>query len=305
MKAFGYYILAIIFRITIFLANLLPERVVYSFFNKLSSLFMRSSRRYRRRIKKNLKIAFGPSCDNQYIENITRNLTKNIGLSCAETILSGTKHKNNLLKRISVHGTENLDNALSHEKGVIAVSAHLGNFTLIGVKMLREGYPFTTLVKESKRQGIAKGIRKIQKGQDGRFIYMDPWSKAVRQILYSLKKNEIVCLIADEKRKHTGINVRFFGEPALTATGPAILSLRTGAPILPIFIVRNEDHSHHIFIEPQLEYNLNSNTTEDIYTITTAYTIVIEKYIRMYPDQWFWINNRWKKKKRKHLKTNT
>ncbi|MCK5187828.1 MAG: lipid A biosynthesis acyltransferase, partial [Deltaproteobacteria bacterium] len=41
------------------------------------------------------------------------------------------------------------------------------------------------------------------------------------------------------------------------------------------------------------------------YTITTAYTIVIEKYIRMYPDQWFWINNRWKKKKRKHLKTNT
>ena len=297
MKAFGYYTLAIIFRIAIFLANLLPERVIDSFFNKLSSLFMRSSRRYRRRIKKNLKIAFGPSCDNQYIENITRNLTKNIGLSCAETLLSGTKKKNNILNRISVHGTENLDNALSHGKGVIAVSAHLGNFTLIGIKMLSEGYPFTTLVKESKRQGIAKGIRKIQKEQDGRFIYVDPWSKAARQIISSLRKNEIVCLIADEKRKHTGINVEFFGEPALTATGPAIFSLRTGAPIVPIFIVRKEDHAHHIFIEPQLKYNLNSNTTEDTYTITTAYTIVIEKYIRMYPDQWFWINNRWKKKK--------
>ena len=100
--------------------------------------------------------------------------------------------------------------------------------------MLREGYPFTTLVKESKRQGIAKGIRKIQKEQDGSFIYMDPWSKAARQIISSLRKNEIVCLIADEKRKHTGIYVEFFGEPALTATGPAVLSLRTGAPILPI-----------------------------------------------------------------------
>ena len=297
MKAFGYYTLAIIFRITIFLANLLPERVVNGFFNKLSSLFIRSSRRYRRRIKKNLKIAFGPSCDNQYIENITRNLTKNIGLSCAETLLSGTKNKNNILDRISVHGTGNLDNALSHGKGVIAVSAHLGNFTLIGIKMLREGYPFTTLVKESKRPGIARGIRKIQKEQDGRFIYLDPWSKAVRQILSSLRKNEIVCLVADEKRKHTGINVDFFGEPALTATGPALLSLRTGASIVPIFIVRKENHSHHIFIEPQLKYNLNGNTTEDTYTITTAYTIVIEKYIRMYPDQWFWINNRWKKRK--------
>ena len=133
---------------------------------------------------------------------------------------------------------------------------------------------------------------------------MDPWSKAARQILSSLRKNETVCLIADEKRKHTGIYVKFFGEPALTATGPAVLSLRTGAPILPIFIVRKEDHSHHIFIEPQLKYNLSSNTPEDTYTITTAYTTVIEKYIRMYPDQWFWVNNRWKKRKRRHLRTN-
>lgn len=294
MKAFGYAILAILLRITFFLTKLLPERVVYAFCNKLSSLFMRLSRRYRRRIRKNLTIAFGSSCDNQYVDHITRTLTKNIGLSCAETLISATKNKNTIFDRICLHGTENLDRALSHGKGVIAVSAHLGNFTLIGAKMLREGYPFTTMVKEFKHPAVAKVTRKIQNEQGGRIIYMDPWSKAVRQILGSLKRNEIVCLVADEKRKHTGIVVEFFGEPALTATGPALFSLKTGAPILPIFIVRDDDHAHHIFVEPQLSYSQNGNTNEDIQTITTAYTRIIEKYIRMYPDQWFWINNRWK-----------
>lgn len=302
MKAFGYYLLATMLRIVFFSTNLLPESAIFNLFKKISSLYMRSSRHYRRRIRKNLKIAFGSSFENQDIENITRMLTKNLGLILAETLLSGTKNKNNILDRISVHGTENLDNALSYGKGVIAVSAHLGNFTLIGVKMLREGYPFSTLVKESKHQGIAKAARKIQREQGGRFIYIDPWSKALRQIISSLRKNEIVCLIADEKKKRSEIYVEFFGEQAPTAIGPAVLSLRTGALIMPIFIVRNEDLYHKIFIEPHLKPNLNGNITEDIYTITTAYTKVTEKYVRMYTDQWFWINNRWKK--RKHLKTN-
>ena len=304
MKAFGYYLLAIILRIVFFSANLLPESTIFNFHKKLASLYMRSSGRYRRRIRKNLKIAFGSSCDNQDIENITRMLTKNIGLILAETLLSGTKKKDNILDKINVHGTENLDNALSYGKGIIAISAHLGNFTLIGVKMLREGYPFITLVKESKHQGIAKAARKIQRAQGGRFIYIDPWSKALRQIISSLRKNEIVCFIADEKKRRSEIYVEFFGEPAPTAIGPAVLSLRTGAPIMPIFIVRNEDLSTKIFIEPHLKLNLNGNIPEDIYTITTAYTKVIEEYVRMYPDQWFWVNNRWKKRKIKHLKTN-
>ena len=139
MKAFGYYLLAILLRIVFFSANFLPESTIFNFCKKLSSLYMRSSTRYRRRIRKNLKIAFGSSYHNQDIENITRILTKHLGLILAETLLSGTKNKNNILDRINVHGTETLDNALSYGKGVIAVSAHLGSFTLIGAKMLKEG----------------------------------------------------------------------------------------------------------------------------------------------------------------------
>jgi KDO2-lipid IV(A) lauroyltransferase len=74
-----------------------------------------------------------------------------------------------------------------------------------------------------------------------------------------------------------------------------VLALRTEAPLVPIFIVRRDDGSHHIYIEPQLELSLNGDRSSDIPAVVSAYTKVIENFIRMYPDQWFWINNRWKK----------
>jgi KDO2-lipid IV(A) lauroyltransferase len=302
MKTFSYYLLAALLRIVFFLTNCLPERAVFTLAEKLGSLFMFSSRRYTRRIRNNLQVAFGASCDNQQVKNLTGKVAKNLGLIFAETLLSATRKKDTILDSISVQGTENLEDALACGKGILAVSAHLGNFGLLGIKMLSAGYPFTMLVKEFKYKGIAKASREIQKKQGGQFIYIDPWSKALRQIMSSLRNNEIICLLADENKKDSETVVDFFGHPAPTATGPAVLSLRTGALIVPIFIVRHADLSHTIFIEPHLTLVLTGNISEDIFTITTAYTKVIENYVRKYPDQWFWVNKRWKKRKIKQRK---
>ena len=305
MKTLIYGLLAVLLRIVFFLTNCLPERATFTFSQKLASLFMFASRRYRRRIKEHLRIAFGSSCDEQQVQNLTGKVTENLGLIFAETLLSSTKKRNTILDKISIKGREHLDHALSCQKGVVAVSAHLGNFSLLGVKMLRAGYPFTTLVKESQYPGLARATREIQKKQGGQFTYIEPWSKALRRITTSLRKNEIVCLLADENKKYSDTVVEFFGHPAPTAIGPAMLSLRTGAPIVPIFIVRHQDLSHTIFIEPHLTPVLTGTISEDIFTITTAYTRLIERYVRKYPDQWFWINRRWKKGKLKQRKPNS
>ena len=259
MKTLSYRLLAVLLRILFFLTDCLPERAIFTLSEKLASLFMFSSRRYKRIIRKNLQVAFGPSCDNQFVEDLTGRVAKNLGLIFAETLLSGTRKKDTILDKISVQGTENLDNALACGKGIMAVSAHLGNFSLIGAKMIRAGYPFTMLVKESKYPGIAGVSREIQKKQGGHFIYMDPWAKALRQIMSALRNNEIVCLLADENKKDSETVVDFFGHPAPTATGPAVLSLRTGALVVPIFIVRHADLSHTIFIEPHLTPLLTGN----------------------------------------------
>jgi len=296
MKKFGYYILGILLRVLFFLANHIPDNVIFGVSKHTSALFMRFSRRYRRRISRNLKIAFGNTLDDEKRAKIARSLSENLGLNFAETLISATDKKQHLLDRIQVHGIEHLENALAHGKGVLALSAHLGNFTLIGLKMKAEGYPFHILVKDPRYPAVAEAFHLLQAAQGGNFIYVEPWERALRQILSCLRKNEIVCILADEKKRKTGVLVDFFGHPAPTATGPAVFALRTGAPLVPIFITRSTDGLQHIHIEPQLALNLNGNKTSDIPAVVNTYTKVIEQYIRLYPDQWFWINNRWKKK---------
>jgi len=295
MKTFGYYILGRLLRGLFFLTNYIPNKAIFSFSKHTSSVFIRFSHRYRRRIARNLQIAFGNTTDNKKLAQIAQSLSENLGLNFAETLISSTAKKKPLLDSIQIHGIEHLEKALSHGKGVLAFSAHLGNFTLIGLKMAAEGYPFHMLVKDPRYPAVAEAFHVMQEGQGGNFIYVEPWERALRQILSCLRKNEIVCILADEKKSKTGVLVDFFGYPAPTAPGPAVLALRTGAPLVPIFIVRSNDGLHHIYIEPQLELSLNGDRSSDIPAVVSAYTKVIENFIRMYPDQWFWINNRWKK----------
>lgn len=295
MKTFGYYVLGTLLRGMFYLTDHIPNKIIFSFSKQVSSVFIRISHRYRRRIARNLQIAFGKTADKQKLTKIAHSLAENLGLNFAETLISSTAKKKSLLDSIQIHGIEHLEKALSYNKGVLACSAHLGNFTLIGLKMAAAGYPFHMLVKDPRYPAVAEAFHVLQKGQGGKFIYVEPWDRALRQILSRLRKNEIVCILADEKKSKTGVIVDFFGHPAPTAPGPAVLALRTGAPLVPIFIARSNDGLQHIYIEPQLELNLNGDRSSDIPAVVSAYTKVIEHYIRMYPDQWFWINNRWKK----------
>lgn len=306
IKGVAYYLVGLSLRMVFFLSSLLPERVVTCFIKMGTSLYMACAHRYRERIAHNLKIAFGPSFQSEETTCFIKAMGNHLGMSVAEMFFSATHRRTHLINRIHIQGVEHLDKALSLGKGVIAVSAHLGNFTLISMKMVAEGYPFIMLVKESKFKTVAKAIRMLQEKQKGRFIYIQPWKEALRNILASLRRNEIICLIADEKKKHSGIEVDFFGQSAATALGPAIISLRTGSPVVPVFIVRNGDDTHTMHIEPALEHPVTGDRKKDEQALTAAFTKVIERYIRVYPEQWSWINDRWgvtmlKPKAKSHL----
>ena len=253
LKFLFYQTLNILLKLVIFLCNHVPEKLLAGVFTSVSSLYFCISRRYRNRVRNNLQIAFGPSLDKHRTKSITDTLANNCGISALETLFSATDRREKILNSVSIQGKENLDRALAGGKGVVAVSAHLGNFTLMAPKMIAEGYPFTMLVKEVEYKGIARTMRKIQDMQGGRYIYIKPWKEALRQILACLRKNEIICLLSDERKKHSEVSVDFFGHPVATATGAAVFSLKAGAPLVPIFMVRHENGSHTIFIEPPTE----------------------------------------------------
>ncbi len=178
---------------------------------------------------------------------------------------------------------------------MIGIGAHFGNFTLLFLKLQREGYPIYSVVKGSNNPLIAKQFHNFIDRIEIPYIPVEPWNICFKKIQNALKGNGIVALLVDEKRRRNGIYVNFFGKPASTTRGPATISLRSGASIVPAFIVRNPDYTHEVFIEEPIQYTNNSlSQNEKVFFLTQKYSFVVEKYIRRYPDLWSWTSNKWK-----------
>jgi len=225
---------------------------------------------------------------------IAREMVTNVFKGFFEGFYSASLFKTRIDGIVTIEGREHLDKALSRGKGVVALSAHFGNFTLLGTVMAKAHYPFHMVIRHPKSKPIAKTFQILRDLTGQKTIATKPWRECLRRMLHCLRNNEIICLITDENKRRGGVKVDFFGQNSSTAMGPAILSLRTGAAIVPMFIIRQNDDTHKIIIEPPLVFNPTGNQTEDIRHITSAFTERIESYIKAYPTQWFWINRRWK-----------
>ena len=123
-----------------------------------------------------------------------------------------------LSRRIAIEGEEHLKQALARGKGVLALSAHLGAFTMIGARMGAAGYPFSVVVKQPKDEHFARCLDDYRARLGIRTISAKPRKDAVRGILKSLRENRVVVIVADEF-KSGDVTVDFMGQTVPRATG--------------------------------------------------------------------------------------
>jgi KDO2-lipid IV(A) lauroyltransferase len=187
-----------------------------------------------------------------------------------------------------------LDAALAKGNGVIALGSHLGAFTIMGTRLAIEGYPFNLIINEGNFPKLWKRLGDHQRRWGQKPFSQKPATTSIKRCLNCLRRNEILYLIADEQQILGGLPVPFFGQIAYTPPGPAIFSLKTGAPILPMFIVREKGIPQTLFIGSPIEIELTFNERKDIELLTAKFTKAIEDIIRQYPSQWPWLNRRWK-----------
>ncbi|MBN2468577.1 MAG: lysophospholipid acyltransferase family protein [Deltaproteobacteria bacterium] len=277
------------------LAAILPLRIQYGAATVVGTIASYLFPGHRRRIMENMDLAFGKEKSRKEKTEICQAATVHVAKHFFELAASlNDRQKNNLNRSIHVVGCENLEGSLRKGKGVIAVSGHIGNFTIVGVKMKDAGYRFHTVIREFSDPVHRKLYAHYCSIHDQLLIPSRPYKEAMSRILGALRNNEIVMLVTDENKRHGGVFVDFFNRKASTNAGPAILHLRTGADIIPIFMVRNRDNTHTIMIEPPLLLDQTRNLTNDAGEITQLITSRIENHIRKYPDQWLWTNRRWR-----------
>lgn len=114
---------------------------------------------------------------------------------------------------------------------------------------------------------------------------------AVKRILHVLRKNEIVFILADNLKRGK-VDSRLFGQRVCSARGPVSLALRSGAPVVPVYVVRTYEGKLHLIIEPEMTLTRNGSLSADIANNTQRVVGYLENLIRRYPDQWNWLTIR-------------
>jgi KDO2-lipid IV(A) lauroyltransferase len=278
----------------IFITNLIGLKNTLCLGKLSGSILYVFSSRTRNKILHNLGLAYDNLIPSKEKNRLAKKVLQNLGKNWAELIFCAGPFKKRSWKNISVEGIENLDAALKSGKGVIAVSAHIGNYALIGTILSSLGYDFCTVVRDLKTKAGSIAYHKSRRLIELPSIPTFPEQQFYKNALKILRRNGALCLISDENKRHGGIFVDFFSRKASTAPGPAGLALRTGAKIIPVFMIRNSDASQKIVIEKEINWEKRDDPEKDTANITAAFTSLIESYVRKYPEQWLWTNFRWR-----------
>lgn len=273
-------------------ARFLPRQWLFRVSDALATIGYRCSSGFRNRSKKNITAVFGETMSAVAIEEMARQSFKNIVRSCFEVAIALEASDSELRTLIPLVGTEHLDAALAKGSGVLVLTAHLGNFFLIGSRLAMEGYPVSVLMNSPRDSRLAQLLEKYRLQIRLQAIQARPRRKALRALQNSLHQNNITVIISDEFRSGRGVEAAFFGRTVIARRGPATVALRTGAAIVPACMVRQSNGSLKLVIEPELELDRSGKGSAQIRENVVRINRWVEGIVRAYPDQWNWMNIR-------------
>jgi KDO2-lipid IV(A) lauroyltransferase len=194
-------------------------------------------------------------------------------------------------RHITVVGEQNLAAARAMGKGVIGVSAHVGNWEIAATVLGHLGHPPTWLLRPVENPVIQAALNDVR-ALSGTHV-IEKWG-GLRESIHVLRRGEVLAMLVDQDARDQGVFVPFFGREASTLKSPAMLSMRTGAPILPFVARRIEGDRFIVEIGEPFVAEGSSDREEDLARATARFTQVLEGWIRQSPGQWLWLHRRWK-----------
>lgn len=178
------------------------------------------------------------------------------------------------------------------QKGVILVSAHFGNWEYMALSVsLQIQIPFAIIVKKQSNMLVSDWLDNMRTKFGNKIV---PLGLSVRNIYTELKNKNVIAMLADQRGPAEGIRIEFMGRLTSVYSGPAILALKTNAPIIFGIPVRQPDYSYIVYLEELDLNNLPEDKDQKVIEISKRYIHTLEKYIKRFPEQWFWMHKRWK-----------
>ncbi len=229
--------------------------------------------------------------DGQHVRFLVKRCFENLGKTAIEFLRFPRMSARDFQEYVRFEGVSHVKDALARGKGAIILSAHFGNWELLAASLSAHVAPLTPIVRELRSVRL-NALVQAYRAEAG-YLTIDR-TRGLRHALRCLKRNELIGIVADVDTRVNGVFVDFFGRLAYTPYSPVAIALKTGAAILPAFIVRQSDGSHKAIIEPPLVLQRTDGRELELVINTQKFTKIIEAYILQYPEQWIWMHERWK-----------
>lgn len=263
---------------------LMPRALIGPFAEIVGTLAYLSAPRARRAVRANLAVIAPERNGRGLIRRIFVEQTRNY----VEIFAIPRLDKKRLLAELRTEGWEHVARAYEQGKGVIFASAHLGPVSVVGQMLLAHGYP-VALPIEAERSAFMRAVNQARGGAGLQLIRTD----SSRGIFRILREGKMLGILADRAVTGVGQRVEFFGREALLPSAPVVLSMRTGAPLVPAFAGRSDGVLTASF-EPPLEIPNTGDREADVREGVQRFARVLERYVRRAPDQWTVFEDFWR-----------
>ncbi|QHS53605.1 lysophospholipid acyltransferase family protein [Edaphobacter sp. 12200R-103] len=241
---------------------------------------------------RNLQLAF-PEVQRQRRKQLLKELYRNLGYLLAEFCRMQHYTPEQASRFIRYEGLENYLRARDRGKGVLVLTGHLGAWELSSFYHSLMGYPMGMVIRRLDNPLVDRFVNRIRCLHGNRVLHKDDFA---RGLIASMRAGETVGILMDTNMTPPqGVFVPFFGTQACTASGMARVAARTGAAVVPGFLLWEKSEQRYVLhFGPELPVKCTGDAEADAVSNTAMFTSVIESYIRRYPEQWLWMHRRWK-----------
>jgi Kdo2-lipid IVA lauroyltransferase/acyltransferase len=274
------------------LLGLLPRGIARAVGGGVGTVAYRLQGRLRKTGLRNLEVAFPEKSDAER-GRILRRLYRNLGWLLAEFCQMPKYTPQNTRLFLRYEGLEKYLAARERGKGVLIVTGHLGAWELSSYYHSLMGYPMSIVIRRLDNAKVDRLVNEIRCLHGNRVLHKDDFA---RGLLGAMRHGETVGILMDTNMTPPqGVFVPYFGRLACTASGLARVALKTGAAVLPGFMVWEEAERKYVLrFGEEIPLTVTDDDEADALANTAKFTAVIEEYVRRYPEQWLWVHRRWK-----------
>lgn len=274
------------------LLGILPRGASRALGAVIGAIAYRLLGRLRKTGLRNLEIAF-PEKPAAEREQILRRLYRNLGWLLAEFCQMPRYTRENTRDFLRYDGLDHYLAARDRGKGVLIVTGHLGAWELSSYYHSLMGHPMSIVIRRLDNPRVDCLVNAIRCLHGNRVLHKDDFA---RGLLAAMHRGETVGILMDTNMTPPqGVFVPYFGRLACTASGLARVALRTGAAVLPGFMVWEQSEQKYVLrFGPEIPLISTGDDEADALANTAQFTAAIEDFVRQYPDQWLWVHRRWK-----------